>query len=71
MTDTSTIPLRILKRPEVLEMTSLSKSKLYRLIEKGQFPAPFRLGGPDSIAVGWKIEEVQKWRNELEAAKLN
>lgn len=71
MSSTSTISLRILKRAEVLELTTLSKSKLYRLIDKGEFPPPFRLGGPDSVAVGWKEEEVQQWRDELEPAQLN
>ncbi len=67
----ATISPRILKRPQVLEMTGLSKSTLYRRIAQGQFPEPFRLGGPGSAAVGWKQDEVMKWLDELEPCKLN
>ena len=52
---------QILRLAEVLAMTGLSRSSLYRRINSGDFPAPIRLGGADSRAVGWRRSEVEAW----------
>lgn len=52
---------QILRLPEVLAMTGLSRSSLYRRINSGDFPAPILLGGDDSRAVGWRRSEVEAW----------
>ncbi|MBF4217425.1 AlpA family transcriptional regulator, partial [Vibrio anguillarum] len=43
---------------EVLTMTGLSRSSLYRFIEENQFPTQVQLGGR---AVAWVEGEVQEW----------
>ncbi|MYA59612.1 MAG: AlpA family transcriptional regulator [Chloroflexi bacterium] len=57
---------RILRLPEVLELTGLSRSTLYRRVEAGEFPQPVKLGGPNSRAVGWLEEDVSGWLGRLE-----
>ena len=52
---------RILRIEEVLDMTGLSRSSLYRRIDDGTFPAPLLLGGDTSRAVGWLESEVIAW----------
>lgn len=49
---------RLIRLPEVLELTGLSKSTLYRKIKEDQFPAPVSLG-PGSVA--WRKSEVLDW----------
>ena len=50
---------RIIRLPEVLEMTGLSKSTVYRLMaHDGRFPRSVKLG---ERATGWKFKEVRKW----------
>jgi len=36
---------RIIRKPEVLQMTGLSKSTLYNRNQEGSFPPPINLGG--------------------------
>lgn len=48
----------ILRLPEVLARTGLSRSTLYRRVDEGTFPAPISLG---IRAVGWPESEVQSW----------
>ena len=48
----------MLRRRSVERMTGLSKSTLYRLIKKGEFPPPLRL---TRKAVRWRREEVHEW----------
>lgn len=52
---------RILRRPEVIQLTGLPQSTLYDRISAGDFPRPIKLGGPHSCSVGWKESEVQSW----------
>ena len=56
---------RILRLTEVLELTGLSKSTLYRRLEAGEFPQQAKLGGPSSRAVGWLENEVYAWIDDL------
>ncbi|HCE1551370.1 TPA: AlpA family phage regulatory protein [Vibrio parahaemolyticus] len=57
--------LRIIQLTEVIQKTSISKSTIYRKIEKGLFPPPVRLDdcGSDSNTrrVGWFESEVDDW----------
>lgn len=41
----------LLRLPEVLELTKLGRSTLYRLMSDGQFPAPIKLS---ARAVAWR-----------------
>jgi prophage regulatory protein len=47
---------RLLKLPEVLNRTGLTRSALYQRICKGEFPKPVKIG---TRAVVWIEDEVQ------------
>lgn len=49
---------RIIRRPEVLRRTGLSKWALAKLEAKGQFPRRVALA---ARAVGWYEAEVNEW----------
>ncbi|HGF7164851.1 TPA: AlpA family transcriptional regulator, partial [Vibrio mimicus] len=53
--------IRLIRFREVLAMTGLSRSSMYRFIEENQFPAQVQLGGR---AVAWVESEVQEWITE-------
>ena len=51
---------RLIKLPEVLRLTGLSRSTLYRKLKEGDFPRPVQLG---KRAVAWRESEVIAWIN--------
>ena len=56
---------RILRLPEVLELTGLSKSTLYRRMAVEEFPQQVKLGGAGCRTVGWLENEVYAWMDGL------
>ncbi len=54
--------LRILRLPEVKDMTGLSTSTIWRKEKEGSFPKRISLG-PRSI--GWLLKEVEEWIKSL------
>jgi prophage regulatory protein len=64
----------MLRLPEVMKRTALSRSQIYRLIDFGEFPKQVPLC---ERAVGWIEEEIDLWlksriehsRNPLPASK--
>ena len=56
---------RILRLPEVLALTGLSKSTIYRLMPVGEFPQSVKLGGSRSRAVGWFENDIDAWMDGL------
>jgi prophage regulatory protein len=52
----------ILRLPEVIARTGLSRTNVYRRIAAGTFPAPVALG---PRAVGWKLSSVIEWIDAL------
>ncbi|HAS3030137.1 TPA: helix-turn-helix transcriptional regulator [Vibrio parahaemolyticus] len=50
--------IRLIRLSEVLAMTGLSRSSMYRSIEEKQFPEQVQLGGR---SVAWVESEVQEW----------
>jgi len=50
--------VRMLRLPEVVNRTALSRSQIYRLIELGTFPKQVALG---ERAAAWVEEEVDGW----------
>lgn len=44
--------------PHVRQVTGLSRSTIYLLVSRGQFPAPVRLS---ERAVGWPASDVHGW----------
>lgn len=53
----NSVPLKISRKPEVLEATGFKKSTLYTRIKAGLMPPPISLGG--LRAVGWIEHEIQ------------
>ncbi|HMM57268.1 MAG TPA: AlpA family transcriptional regulator [Rudaea sp.] len=51
-------PVRMLRLPEVIRKTALSRSQIYRLIDFGEFPKQVPLC---ERAVGWIEEEIDLW----------
>ena len=49
---------RILRLPEVMTRTGLSRSTIYLRISQGIFPKPVSLG---ARSVGWVEAEIQEW----------
>lgn len=56
---------RIMRLPAVQRRVGLSRSQLYVLIGRGEFPAPVKLG---ARAVGWLESSVDAW---IEARKTD
>jgi prophage regulatory protein len=51
----------IWRLPEVLRQTDLSRSTIYEMISRGDFPRQIKLS---RRAVGWAADEVIEWINE-------
>ncbi|WP_447729159.1 helix-turn-helix transcriptional regulator [Pseudoxanthomonas suwonensis] len=49
---------RLLRLPQVMDITGLSKPTIYRMVETGAFPKQRKLS---PRAVGWLEHEVQEW----------
>ena len=58
---------RVLRLPEVLEQTKLSKASVYRLVATNEFPCPIKLG---ERAVGWRASEIDAWLDTRERASI-
>ena len=52
---------RIMRIPEVVEVTGLSKTTIWRRVKSGDFPAPVRLGSLATRSVGWYQAKVDGW----------
>ncbi len=50
--------ITILRLPQVIARTGLSKSSIYAKVAAGEFPEPISLG---ARAVGWISDEVQAY----------
>jgi len=57
-TSIASAPDRIIRANEVQDMTGLSRTTLWRMENKNEFPRRVSLGGN---TVGWKLREVQDW----------
>ncbi|MDH4055660.1 MAG: AlpA family transcriptional regulator [Gammaproteobacteria bacterium] len=49
---------KFLRLPEVIDCTGLSRSTIYEMIRRGEFPPQICLG---PRVVGWTPEDVQDW----------
>jgi prophage regulatory protein len=54
---------RLLRLPEVLSRTGLSRSGLYERMKNGGFPKKVKLD-PNGTMVAWIEEEVDEWINQ-------
>ena len=49
---------RLLRRRQVEEITSMSRSSIYRLMQEGEFPRPVKIG---PSAVRWRASDLTAW----------
>ena len=49
---------RTLKLEEVLGLVSLSSATVYRMMSRGEFPRPVRVG---ERRTGWRSDEIEEW----------
>lgn len=59
---------KIFRLPKVKEATGLSRSTIYEMIERGDFPRPIQLA---PRAVGWIETEISDWISERITATRN
>lgn len=50
--------IQLLRLPSVLACTGLSRSTVYALMERGEFPRPIKITGK---AVAWPQESIARW----------
>ena len=58
---------QFLRLPQVKEITCLSKSSIYRLMEQGDFPKQVALG---ARSVVWVKSQVEEWCAQKMSAAL-
>lgn len=51
---------KLIRLPEVIELTGLSRSSIYAYISQGLFPQPVKIG---IRSVAWYEWEIQEWIN--------
>ena len=51
----------IYRLPAVCEVTGLSRATIYRLLNRGEFPAKVQLS---PRCVGWRVADVEAWLAE-------
>ena len=52
---------RIMRIPEVVEVTGLSKTTIWQRVRSGDFPPPLKLGSLATRSIGWKEGEIERW----------
>jgi prophage regulatory protein len=53
---------RLLRKSEVINLTSIGSSTIYRKIAEGTFPKPRKLG---PSCVRWRESEIMQWMDSL------
>ena len=61
----SNSPRKLLRLPQVKDLTGLSRASIYRYVDAGEFPRPVKLG---ARAVAWHASDVEAWIEGREAA---
>lgn len=59
------VPSRLIRQPEASFVTGLSKSMMYLLIARGDFPKPRKIS---KRAVAWSLEEIEAWASSRKIA---
>lgn len=60
--DATTIETRLVRLPEVMQRTGMSRSWIYDAVKGGRFPSPVRLGGR---SVAWREADLTLWLRGL------
>jgi prophage regulatory protein len=50
--------MAIMRIREVMEMVGIGRATIYRLLSRGDFPKPLKLG---ERSIGWREDEIQSW----------
>jgi len=58
-------PIRLLRLPEVIRRTGLSRTHLWRLAQRGDFPSPTHLGR----SAFWSSEAIDEWVRRVLAGR--
>ena len=56
---------RLIRLPELLQITGLSRATVYRLIEQRKFPASVQISANSK---GWFASQVEAWMQSLRTA---
>ena len=56
---------RLISLKEVRELTSLSKTTIYKMVSEGKFPAQLNTG---AVRVVWSHNDVQDWIRSIKKA---
>ena len=56
--EVATMQDRLLRIRQVEEITGLSRSSIYRLMQDGEFPRPVKVG---PAAVRWRVSAITAW----------
>jgi prophage regulatory protein len=59
--------VRVLRMRGVVRRVGLSRSTVDRLVRRGKFPRPIQL---TPWAVGWRIEDIDRWVAERDVVSL-
>lgn len=54
----NTVKIGVLRLPTVIQMVGLSRSSIYLLIQRNEFPKPLQLS---VRAVGWRLSDIEAW----------
>ena len=52
---------RMMRIPEVVEVTGLSRTTIWRRVKSGDSPAPVRLGSMATRSTGWPESKIEGW----------
>ena len=52
---------KVLRLPQVIECTGLSRSSIYLKIQKGEFPKQIKIS---ERSVGWLYSDIDAWLNK-------
>jgi len=65
--DVDEVETRLIRMPELMHMTGLGRTSIWRKEKAGAFPRRRRLG-PNSVA--WLLSEVQAWLRSREVVAV-
>lgn len=53
--------MKLIRLPEALKKTGLTRTRAYVLIAKNEFPQPVKIGGPGGRAIAFSDAEIDAW----------
>ena len=54
--------VNFLRLAQVKARVGMSKTQIYRLIQKGEFPSPLKLGSQSSV---WPDSKIREWQDAV------